>query len=81
MSEFISGNSGMIRKADVFSLEIERPSIIDKYQEYKIIAICYVGKGEGLLCRSVTLEIKETLTDIFESFERIKKEFIEQNVR
>lgn len=44
MSEFISGNAGIIRKSDV-------------------------------LCRSVTLEIKETFEEISKSFERIKKEF------
>ena len=48
MSEFISGNAGIIRKSDVFCLEIERPSVIDKYQDYKVKAIYYVGEGEDI---------------------------------
>lgn len=77
MSEFISGNAGIIRKSDVFCLEIERPSVVDKYQDYKVRAVYYVGEGEDILSRSVTLEIKETFEEIFKSFERIKKEFEE----
>lgn len=77
MSEFISGNAGIIRKSDVFCLEIERPSVVDKYEDYRVKAICYVGEDENLLCRSVTLEIKETFEEISKSFERIKKEFEE----
>lgn len=77
MSEFISGNAGIIRKSDVFCLEIERPSVVDKYQDYKIRAIYYVGEGEDILSRSVTLEIKEIFEEISKSFERIKKEFEE----
>lgn len=75
MSEFISGNAGIIRKSDVFCLEIERPSVVDKYQDYRVEAIYYVGEGEDILCRSVTLEIKETFEEISKSFEKIKKEF------
>lgn len=44
MSEFISGNAGIIRKSDVFCLEIERPSVVDKYQDYRVEAIYYVGE-------------------------------------
>jgi hypothetical protein len=77
MSEFISGNAGIIRKSDVFCLEIERPSVVDKYEDYRVKAIYYVGEDENLLCRSVTLEIKETFEEIYKSFERIKKEFEE----
>lgn len=77
MSKFISGNAGIIRKSDVFCLEIERPSVVDKYQDYKVRAVYYVGEGEDILSRSVTLEIKETFEEIFKSFERIKKEFEE----
>ena len=75
MSEFISGNAGTIRKSDVFCLEIKRPSVVDKYQDYRVEAICYVGEDENLLCKSVTLEIKETFEEISKSFEKIKKEF------
>lgn len=77
MSKFISGNAGIIRKSDVFCLEIERPSVVDKYQDYRVEAIYYVREDENLLCRSVTLEIKETFEEISKSFERIKKEFEE----
>lgn len=77
MSKFISGNAGIIRKSDVFCLEIERPSVVDKYQDYKVRAIYYVGEGEDILSRSVTLEIKESFEEISKSFERIKKEFEE----
>lgn len=77
MSEFISGNTGIIRKSDVFCLEIERPSVVDKYEDYRVKAIYYVGEGEDILSRSVTLEIKETFEEILKSFERIKKEFEE----
>lgn len=76
MSEFISGNAGITRKSDVFCLEIERPSVVDKYQDYKVRAV-YVWEGEDILSRSVTLEIKETFEEISKSFERIKKEFEE----
>lgn len=71
MSKFISGNVGILRKYDVFSLEMIKPDELSKDNEYKIIATSYNKSEEYQI---VTLESRKTFRDISDSFERMKKE-------
>lgn len=71
MSKFISGNVGILRKSDVFSLEMIKPDKLSKDNEYKIIATSYNKNEEYQI---VTLESGNIFRDISDSFERMKKE-------
>lgn len=68
MSEFISGNVGIVRKEDIFCLEISEPDYTTS--GYRIIATCY--KNNKL--QIVHIERGKTFFDISKSFERMKKE-------
>ena len=71
MSEFISGNAGIIKKEDIVSLEILEPNPFFLKDEYKIYATTYtLDKGE----RKVLLESRKKYKEIEKEFNRIKKE-------
>lgn len=77
MSIFVSGNCGMIKKKDVFSIEIEYPyqTLIKKDKGYSVVAIYY--KGKNLEKDSITLDRRNSLIEACEVFEQIKKEMEE----
>lgn len=77
MSIFVSGNCGMIKKKDVFSIEIEYPyqTLIKKDKEYSVVAIYY--KGKNLEKDSITLDRRNSLIEACKVFEQIKKEMEE----
>lgn len=71
MSKFISGNIGIIRKSDVFNLKVVKEKGFSNNDVYKIVAVTYYQEGKRLV---VTLDFRNTFDDIFDSFERMKKE-------
>lgn len=73
MSIFVSGNCGMIKKKDVFSIEIEYPyqTLIKKDKKYSVVAIYY--KDKNLEKDSITLDRRNSLIEACEVFEQIKK--------
>jgi hypothetical protein len=61
MSEFISGNAGIIKKEDIVFLEILEPNPFFLKDEYKIYATTYtLDKGE----RKVLLESRKKYKEI-----------------
>ena len=77
MSEFISGNAGIIKKEDIVFLEILEPNPFFLKDEYKIYATTYtLDKGE----RKVLLESRKKYKEIEKEFNRIKKE-VENTVK
>ena len=74
MNIFVSGNCGMIKKKDVFSIEIEYPyqTLINKDKKYSVVAIYY--KGKNLEKDSITLDRRNSLIEACEVFKQIKKE-------
>jgi hypothetical protein len=67
----------MIKKKDVFSIEIEYPyqTLIKKDKKYSVVAIYY--KGKNLEKDSITLDRRNSLIEACEVFEQIKKEMEE----
>lgn len=74
MSEFISGNVGMVRKEDIFCLELKGPDFLTS--KYEIQATYY--KDDVLLM--IVLDRRRNFTDVSRNFERIKKEIVDDEL-
>ena len=60
MSEFISGNAGIIKKEDIVFLEILEPNPFFLKDEYKIYATTYtLDKGERKYCWKAEKSIRK----------------------
>lgn len=74
MSEFISGNVGMVRKEDIFCLELKGPDFLTS--KYEIQATYY--KDDVL--QMIVLDRRRNFTDVSRNFERIKKEIVDDEL-